>query len=50
MTASTTMAIRLSSETKLKLERIAADTRRQSVVILRVIRTSRDWPSEEWPS
>ncbi|WP_027035786.1 type II toxin-antitoxin system RelE/ParE family toxin [Mesorhizobium ciceri] len=23
---------------------------RQSVVILRVIHTSRDWPSEEWPS
>jgi toxin ParE1/3/4 len=23
---------------------------RQSVVILRIIRTSRDWPSEEWPS
>jgi len=28
MTASTTMTIRVSSETKLKLERIAADTRR----------------------
>ncbi|RUX19063.1 type II toxin-antitoxin system RelE/ParE family toxin, partial [Mesorhizobium sp. M7A.F.Ca.US.011.01.1.1] len=23
---------------------------RQCVVILRVIHTSRDWPSEEWPS
>ncbi|ESZ24130.1 type II toxin-antitoxin system RelE/ParE family toxin [Mesorhizobium sp. L2C084A000] len=23
---------------------------RQSVAILRVIHTSRDWPSEEWPS
>ncbi|BCG89384.1 MULTISPECIES: CopG family ribbon-helix-helix protein [unclassified Mesorhizobium] len=28
MTTSTTMTIRVSSETKLKLERIAADTRR----------------------
>jgi predicted transcriptional regulator len=28
MTASTTMTIRVSSDTKLKLERIAADTRR----------------------
>ncbi|MER8977333.1 MULTISPECIES: CopG family ribbon-helix-helix protein [unclassified Mesorhizobium] len=28
MTASTTMTIRVSSETKLKLERIATDTRR----------------------
>jgi len=28
MTATTTMTIRVSSETKLKLERIAADTRR----------------------
>ncbi|KAA3450931.1 CopG family transcriptional regulator [Mesorhizobium sp. SARCC-RB16n] len=28
MTASTTMTIRVSSETKVKLERIAADTRR----------------------
>ena len=28
MTATTTMTIRISSETKLKLERIAADTRR----------------------
>lgn len=28
MTASTTMTIRVSSETRLKLERIAADTRR----------------------
>jgi toxin ParE1/3/4 len=28
---------------------LATDAGRESIVILRVIHTSRDWPTEEWP-